>query len=180
MRVALSQIEPGLNRFEFNWPTGSMGQDDLDGAPRTVDRIEGWITVRPLSEPADQADLLVEGRVSTKVEGVCDRCLEQFVRSVDLEFKVIMVQGLGEESPEKELRGEELNHSLIEGNAIDLKRVVREQLVLDAGMVDLCSPDCRGLCPVCGCNLNLGSCDCKKDEIDPRLAALAHWRSDDN
>ena len=180
MKVALSNIEPGVNRFELDWPAGSLGPDDFGEAPETVDRIRGWIDLRPLSEPVERADFLVKGRVETKVKGTCGRCLEEFERPVDLEFKVIMVQSLGEELQEKELRGEELNYSLMDGPVIDLKRVVLEQLILDAGIVDLCSPNCQGLCPVCGCNLNTDPCDCKKEDIDPRLAALADWRPDDN
>ena len=42
----------------------------------------------------------------------------------------------------------------------------------------LCKDDCRGLCPDCGKDLNLGDCGCQKKEVDPRLAALADLLKD--
>ncbi len=184
MKIALSKIESGRTEFEIDWPAGALvSEEDPEGwkgLPRPLDRIKGRIVIKPLSEPVEEADFLVEGRIETKVGGECDRCLKEFVRSVDLEFRVILVRNLGEELPERELRGEELNHSLLEGQEIDLKRIVLEQLILDSDMVNLCSPECLGLCPFCGADLNENGCDCKNDEIDPRLAKLAHWRPDKN
>ena len=180
MKIALSKINPGLNRFELDWPAGALGPEDDGDVPRTIGRIEGWITLKPLREPVEEADILVEGRVTTKVKGECDRCLEEFVRPVDLEFKATLVRNMEEDLQEKELRGEELNYSLIEGQEIDLKKIVIDQMILDSGMVDLCSPECLGLCPSCGCNLNTDRCECKKNQIDPRLAALADWKAEKN
>jgi uncharacterized protein len=39
-------------------------------------------------------------------------------------------------------------------------------------MKPLCDSECRGLCPVCGTNLNRGTCECKRDWDDPRFAVL--------
>ncbi|MDD6168654.1 MAG: DUF177 domain-containing protein, partial [Lachnospiraceae bacterium] len=36
----------------------------------------------------------------------------------------------------------------------------------------LCKPDCKGICPKCGTNLNLETCDCEQGELDPRMAAF--------
>ncbi len=178
MRVPFSKIKTGRNVFTIDWPAGAL--DQAGEGQRTTDRIQGGITVLPLSESVEEADFLVEGRIKTRLRAECGRCLEEFNRALDLEFKVILVQNLGGESQEKELRGEELNFSLLEGRELDLKRIVMEQVILDSDMVALCSHQCKGLCPSCGCNLNLDRCECKNDEIDPRLAALADWGADEN
>ena len=47
-----------------------------------------------------------------------------------------------------------------------------EQFVLSLPMKPLCRHECKGLCAVCGTNLNRGACDCKRDWEDPRLAPL--------
>jgi uncharacterized protein len=44
----------------------------------------------------------------------------------------------------------------------------------------LCRPDCAGLCPQCGQNLNEGTCDCAKDDIDPRFEVLRRLGDEDN
>ena len=180
MNLAFSKIESGRNIFEIDWPSGSFLEENSGGGLRTLDRIKGWIMIEPLNEPVEEADFLVKGRVKTKVEAECGRCLDKFGRSVDLAFELVLVRSLGGELKEKELKDEELNHSLVEGEEIDLNRMVCEQLILDSDMIDLCSPDCRGLCPSCGCNLNRSRCDCRNNEIDPRLAALADWRPNEN
>lgn len=54
----------------------------------------------------------------------------------------------------------------------DLSELLRQELQLAAPMRVLCDEDCQGLCPQCGVNLNLTSCSCQTEQIDPRLSAL--------
>ena len=54
-----------------------------------------------------------------------------------------------------------------------------EQFLLALPMKPLCSEGCKGLCTICGTNLNRGACDCKREWEDPRLAALKVLRKDD-
>jgi uncharacterized protein len=54
---------------------------------------------------------------------------------------------------------------------------MHEQFVLSLPMKPLCGDGCQGLCPVCGTNLNRGTCDCKPVWEDPRLAALRELRT---
>ena len=55
---------------------------------------------------------------------------------------------------------------------VDLGDLARTMFILGMDTKTLCSEDCKGLCPGCGADLNLGPCSCKK-EADPRLAVLA-------
>ena len=63
-------------------------------------------------------------------------------------------------------------YAVSEGGWLDLTPLLREQGWLAVPMKPLCTPNCKGLCPQCGTNLNLESCACEKVHIDPRLAAL--------
>ena len=56
---------------------------------------------------------------------------------------------------------------------MDLEAIIREQIILMVPLKPLCREDCRGLCPNCGANLNLESCDCKTDKSDSPFAQLA-------
>ena len=60
----------------------------------------------------------------------------------------------------------------LEGDRIDVSEIAVSAFVLDMEMKILCRPDCKGLCPKCGANLNDGDCGCSRREIDPRLAGL--------
>ena len=66
----------------------------------------------------------------------------------------------------------------LEGDGADVSDVLETCLILDMDQRFLCREDCRGLCPVCGKDLNDGPCGCKK-EIDPRMAALGQLLDDD-
>ena len=62
--------------------------------------------------------------------------------------------------------------------AVDAEEVARTAFILGMDSKFLCSEDCKGLCPTCGADLNLGPCGCRK-EVDPRLAVLAQLLQQD-
>lgn len=59
------------------------------------------------------------------------------------------------------------------GTSIELDEAIWPNVLLSINTKYLCRPDCKGLCPLCGADLNETSCSCEKDDIDPRLAGLA-------
>jgi uncharacterized protein len=65
----------------------------------------------------------------------------------------------------------------IVGDQIDLEPMVRENLLLDAPIAPVCRADCAGLCPTCGIDLNLGTCDCLTTVTDPRWDALSQLKA---
>jgi len=79
--------------------------------------------------------------LSASMSAICSRCIEKFnfdfKKQLDLNFPV--------ESPDM---------------LIDLDQEIREEIIIDYSMKPLCRPDCKGLCPKCGKNLNQGGCSC--------------------
>ena len=67
-----------------------------------------------------------------------------------------------------------------DGDVIDLSPVVRDVLLSDQPLNNICNADCRGLCLKCGANLNHGDCGCDRTVIDPRLAALQQLLKQNN
>ena len=130
-------------------------------------------TSYPVSEPVhaegtvrNTADvLMMKGRITTRLHGVCDRCAADFTRDVEIPIDVVLVEELSNEDSEDEWVFP------LEADAADLDDIVRTVFVLNLDSKLLCSPDCKGLCCRCGKNLNDGPCGCQK-EIDPRFAAL--------
>jgi len=55
---------------------------------------------------------------------------------------------------------------------IDTEDIIRDQILLNIPMKPLCSEDCKGLCTICGTDLNYSECGCIVQEIDPRMAIL--------
>lgn len=108
--------------------------------------------------------VMLRADVQYRFDGVCDRCADPFSRDVTLPISHVLVTSLNDESNE--------DFVLLEDFQLPLDELVRTDLLLSLPMKSLCREDCQGLCPQCGCNLNEGTCDCRQDTIDPRLAAL--------
>ena len=62
--------------------------------------------------------------------------------------------------------------TLEEGDVLDIRDVVMNNIYLALPLKVLCKEDCKGLCQDCGKNLNEGQCNCTHEEVDPRLSAL--------
>ena len=105
--------------------------------------------------------VLIKGQFSTEFESECARCLEPFHLALTVPLEEMFAL-----SP----AADPIYH-LVEG-WLDLRLPFREQILLALPMHSVCRPDCRGLCAICGQNLNAGPCACNQDTIDPRLAAL--------
>jgi uncharacterized protein len=113
------------------------------------------------------------GRVGTTLELPCSRCLEPFTRPVDAAFDLrYEPQSANTGDGERELHDDDLADAYYDDETIDLGQLMREQFLLALPMKPLCREECRGLCPVCGTNLNRGTCGCRREWEDPRFAAL--------
>ncbi len=109
--------------------------------------------------------LYAKGRLFAKLHSECVRCLDAFDLRVTSRFSELFVYP-PENAPEGAFTvGDDIH--------VDLAPLVREDMLLSVPMQTLCRPDCQGLCPQCGQNWNEGACNCRDDEIDPRMAALA-------
>ena len=111
-------------------------------------------------------------RVSLSAEYIaeCARCLAPVSGSFTLDLeKTVAPRNILADVPEEKLD----DYAIIEDGFLELDDQLLDQLEMEFPSRFLCSENCRGLCQRCGTNLNLGSCNCGKDEIDPRLAPLA-------
>jgi len=162
----LGRIRTPHEHFEKTYPPETFASD-----------ADAFTVVAPVSLAFDirkekqQFDLV--GRVRTELEMPCSRCLEPFRWPVDAAFDLRYLpksENAGE--GEKEIEEDDVSTAFYENDTIDLGQLMREQLFLSAPMKPLCRDDCQGLCPVCGTNLNRGTCTCTRNWEDPRFAAL--------
>ncbi|MGH7484513.1 MAG: YceD family protein [bacterium] len=150
--------------------------------PDQFEADEDFGVVAPVSLAFDvfkdnQAFRLV-GRARTVLELKCSRCLEPFTVAVDQEFDLrYQPHASNSGEGECEIEEDDLTTAFYENDEIDLGHLMHEQFVLSLPMKPLCEGACRGLCPVCGTNLNRGTCECKPVWEDPRLAALRELRT---
>jgi uncharacterized protein len=106
--------------------------------------------------------------ITYKYEATCDRCLTSF----SAEFSTVLSGKL--KDIKGKLNDENESEEIIyyENNFLNLEDYIWSQVVSSLPMKTLCNEDCKGLCPVCGVDLNNQSCDCMGNTIDPRLEKL--------
>jgi len=151
--------------LEEGWWQPAPGNDQILG-------LDGPLRVKvKVSKAVDK--FLIKGAIRGAVRIRCDRCLEPFHRDVKSQFHVyLVVPREGSDQEEIELLDEDLEVDFVRGDTIDLSDIVREQIYLSLPMQSICRENCRGLCPVCGADLNETSCSCGKAEGHPAFSKL--------
>tara|TARA_Y100001936_G_scaffold248329_1_gene295949 strand:+ start:909 stop:1439 length:531 start_codon:yes stop_codon:yes gene_type:complete len=122
-----------------------------------------------------EQDINFSGELQAVLKVACTRCLNKFSYNIDTEIKAHFIPldkaiFLGNEI---EIKETEIEQETYEGGKIDLRRSVRDQVLLEIPLMHLCRENCKGICSECGSDLNSGQCECKNEgPIDPRFAML--------
>ena len=120
-------------------------------------RVVGAITVRA-------GVVQLSARATFVFHGRCDRCLGAFEKAYDVPLEHTLVATLEDEEND--------DYILLDQYQLDLADLTLADILLELPYKSLCREDCRGLCPMCGKNLNEGLCGCTRKSVDPRLAVL--------
>lgn len=133
--------------YEFAGTTELFGEDLND--------LDGFTDIKVVGEVEDVGKkFIVSGRISCIKSFTCDRCLAQAQAAQVHEF------------------AEDFDKAEAVDDWLDITELLRDELLANQPMKNLCKTDCKGLCPKCGANLNEGECGCDRFIVDPRLAAL--------
>lgn len=106
--------------------------------------------------------LRLGGSITADMLCICDRCGCEFPSTKVTRLDATIVE---------ENTGDDPDLFTLDGDELELDEVLPTLFILDMDMKFLCKEDCKGLCPTCGKNLNLGPCTCRK-QLDPRFAVL--------
>lgn len=131
----------------------------------------------------DKQTFHLTGRVQTTLELPCSRCLDPITVPVDAPFDLRYqphAPATAAVEDERQIEEDDFATAFYENDRIDLGQLMSEQFYLALPMKPLCSAACRGLCPMCGTNLNRGACTCKRSWNDPRFAVLETLRTKDH
>jgi len=166
MIIDLANIEGSSRPFEF-----SIAADDLDLGTeniklKTEASVSGEITRHII-----QTD--IAGTINADAEIDCTRCLMPIEKRLAIDFDISYVteDDFGE-TTNSELEVGDLDTDVLNGERLDLKEVVREQILLNLPSQTFCKENCKGLCQICGANRNLINCKCEEKEVDPRWSVL--------
>ncbi|MDE5862678.1 MAG: DUF177 domain-containing protein [Ruminococcus sp.] len=98
----------------------------------------------------------LEYTVDFTLSVACDRCLKEFETTYSFEFSHIVVPSVSNDNDE---------YIVADGESIEVNEIAVTDLLLQLPSKNLCKEDCKGLCMVCGCNLNESQCNCLNSEL---------------
>jgi uncharacterized protein len=157
-RTSLLAYLENLSKVDFDFETPLQSEVDIHKVGRSV---------------------LIKGSVQTHLRLQCVRCLKEFSYPLSSIFELTL-HPLKETSSgeETELGEEEMESSFFEERELHLSEIACEQIFLEIPLQSLCHEACKGLCSVCGQDLNLSSCKCVKEEFVSGFAALNKLKLD--
>jgi len=166
LRITLAELEIHWVSVAETYRPGSL---DYHGAEfRQTAPLQLKATAELLG-----AEIRIGGHLETRLEANCDRCLGPVEIPVSCDFDLFYrpLQSIAKEE-EIEVPAEEMEVGFYTGDGIELADVATEQVILFVPMKVVCRPECRGLCPECGANLNLTKCNCAPRRKDSPFASL--------
>lgn len=123
----------------------------------------------------------VRGRLEADILLVCDRCLSEFIHTIDAPIQLILeVSGPENHWRVQDLEGTEadIDTVLLDAPKLDLGEILREQVFLALPEKQLCREVCAGLCSKCGANLNNETCLCSREERNSQFAILSRLKKE--
>lgn len=166
MRIEIDKLQELDGKLSEVYETDELPLGETDVRLSAPAKVQGRIR-------REGNEVQLRGRLDAEIEVACGRCLNAVslpIHSLFAERFVPAVKWRDEE--QHELEPEDLNLAVFNGESIDLDEIVREQILLAVPAHVLCREDCQGLCPVCGANGNLQTCQCEEKETDSRWQKL--------
>lgn len=185
MRVNIDEIKEGGLRRE--WDVSREAVDGMVSGDRAGYRGSAPLHVEAAFTKAERR-VIVEGHARPVLSCECGRCLVPMSVEVAVDFELTLVPEDEYESEPRAARDESkaatagsfqaegADEETYRGKEIDLDPILREQLVLALPGYPVCKESCKGLCTVCGANLNERECDCERRVPDPRWAGLEKFK----
>ena len=143
--------------FETSFGMKDLSPDILNGECRAVGECRG-----------SSDHITLRAKLECVFTAVCARCCKPFETRLEHSFEFPVAERL--ENDEDDDR-----FLLMQDGALDTESVCEEQLILNLPLRFLCREGCKGLCPVCGADLNAGACSCGGKKTDPRMEKLKEY-----
>lgn len=175
MLITPTQLEQEPLFFEESIAAGAIdyAEDTRQLGPMPVGgRADLLIEHRGPQETV--SDIRVRAGFEGSFEVLCARCVDPVNVPLSGSFDLIFrPESADAASGERAITEDETEIGYYGKSGLLLEDVVREQVLLSLPGRTLCTPDCKGLCPRCGQNLNVETCHCAETVVDPRWNALA-------
>jgi uncharacterized protein len=166
MRVELAGLEDGKGAFAHDYASDELVLEENRLRLLIPPTVSGHIR-----QEGRRAH--VSGRVTTRLQLECDRCLKLLELPVDSVFKLEYVTPEDYQAQQVvELTEDDLDLSIFDGEVIDIDDLVTEEILLAVPDHVLCNDNCKGICDRCGADRNSADCGCETQQVDLRWAGL--------
>ncbi len=144
-------------------PVEMTAFESVLGSMPIIEKNDAHIVVKHVK----QRELMITGTCKMVLSIPCDRCLEPVATEFDLEFSKNV------NLDDTDVQADELDEkNYIDGYNLDVDKLLYNEMLIGWPMKVLCSEDCKGICNICGQNLNKGTCDCEDTSLDPRMSVI--------
>jgi uncharacterized protein len=173
MRLSILTLADGEHAFQFSIDSEKtllpLKQEIEDESGLKIEKADTNLLLTKLDP-----DYYLRGKISLSVEQNCSRCMESFKGEIThpIEVGLLRVAHTKKKGEKNSDESEELDLVFFEGPLLDLKPILKEQILLGLPYQPLCKTDCLGICQSCGYNLNLGSCNCNTQILFKPFANL--------
>ena len=159
MKVQISDIISGKDRSKNLNYTFEIPQFDFEG-----DIIKSIGSCEVIGVILSDSDMLIlSAKIKANLEMICSRCLDTFIYPIDIDIEERFTTN--SESQDDEA-------VIVLDDVLDITEIVETSIISTLPIKRICKDDCKGLCQECGCNLNLNTCSCNKEDVDIRFEAL--------
>jgi len=164
--ITVQELELHRLMVSKSYPAGALdyrGAEFRQSGPLKVDAVAELVG----------AEIRIRGRLATRLESACDRCLEPVEIPVEHDFD-LFYRPLHSIAREEviEIPRDELDVGFYSGEGVELADLVAEQVILSLPLKVVCRADCRGLCPTCGADRNRQPCGCPGSQDRPFASLL--------
>lgn len=173
MKIKVSEIPPQGLDLDLTKPRDWMREF-------LKDRDESFLFKTPLAVHVHldrrEEEVTLDGDLSGILALRCVRCLQEFPHPIEAHFShlYLPLAERGAHHEEHALSRDEMEEEFYRRGEIETDEVIAAQVVEEMPPYPLCREGCRGLCPRCGADLNLGGCGCPTEAPPTRMGmALA-------
>ncbi len=179
MFIKVTDIPPEGLYLEFPIDEGRLNERLNPQADIGTKSAAGYYFAPPINARLklrlEGSIVVIHGHSDGDYIASCARCVEETKQHVDIPVDMLL-KPRTERGPDA-ARDEDVSFGFYDGQEVNCAAIIEELLILALPFSVICDEKCRGLCPVCGANLNTESCSCKKNEMgDERFALLRNLK----
>ncbi|MBX2992700.1 MAG: DUF177 domain-containing protein [Bacteroidetes bacterium] len=164
MKIQITGLSDGIHRYQFA----------VNPAELTLgEYFDGDVAVEAVLDKS-AAQILLTASITATARFTCDRCISLFTQRLNSEYSMLYVN---EGIETQHLDPAEVQVIPPGLHIINIAEDVRQTVMLSVPLKVLCKETCKGLCPLCGTNLNEQACTCSDTEIDSRWEELRKLQS---